>query len=159
MATSKKNTGKSTTGSKRSTTANTKTKSNTKASSKVSAKQNVPAEPAYVPSEHDIKIRNEIKLLIALAITVLVFISNFGLLSPLGDYISKFLFGLFGVISYVLPIIVFLGVAFLLSNIKNRKAVVKFVAGVVLCILVSAMIQLIFDEQCAARYHLMQLSG
>lgn len=144
MATSKKNTGKSTTGSKRSTTANTKTKSNTKASSKVSAKQNVPAEPAYVPSEHDIKIRNEIKLLIALAITVLVFISNFGLLSPLGDYISKFLFGLFGVISYVLPIIVFLGVAFLLSNIKNRKAVVKFVAGVVLCILVSAMIQLIF---------------
>lgn len=144
MATAKRNTGKTTTGSKKSTTAKSKAKPNTKAKTKSNAKQNMPDEPAYVPSEHDIKIRNEIKLLIALAITVLVFISNFGLLSPLGDYISAFLFGLFGFISYVLPIIVFLGVAFLLSNIKNRKAVVKFVAGVVLCILVSAMIQLIF---------------
>ncbi len=144
MATSKKNTGKTTTGSKKNTTAKAKTKSNTKTNIKTSAKQNASMEPEYVPSEHDIKIRNEIKLLIALAITVLVFISNFGLLSPLGDYISDFLFGLFGFISYALPVIVFLGVAFLLSNIKNRKAVIKFVAGVVLCILISAMIQLIF---------------
>lgn len=142
MAATKRNTGKTTTGSKKNTTA--KSKSNTKVNSKTSTKQSTPAEPEYVPSEHDIKIRNEIKLLIALAITVLVFISNFGLLSPLGDYISGFLFGLFGVISYVLPIIVFLGVAFLLSNIKNRKAIVKFIAGVILCILISAMIQLIF---------------
>lgn len=142
MAATKRNTGKTTTSSRKNTAA--KTKSNTKVNSKTSAKQSTPAEPEYVPSEHDIKIRNEIKLLIALAITVLVFISNFGLLSPLGDYISGFLFGLFGVISYVLPIIVFLGVAFLLSNIKNRKAIVKFIAGVILCILITAMIQLIF---------------
>ena len=128
------------------TTKRTTGKNNTKnTKSKQQAKQQQPKQPSYVPTEHDIKLRNEIKLLIALAVTVLVFISNFGLLSPLGDYISMFMFGLFGVISYVLPVIAFLGIAFLISNIKNPKAIVKFVAGVVFILLVSAIIQLIFN--------------
>lgn len=161
MATAKKNTSKTTTGSKRNTTTKTNSKttskSNTKAGTKASTKKKVSAEPAYVPTEHDIKIKNEIKLLLALLVTILVFVSNFGLLSPIGDYISKFLFGLFGIISYVLPIIVFLGVAFLISNIKNHKAVMKFIAGVVLCLLLSAIIQLIFygykDNVSATSYY------
>lgn len=134
MATAKKTT-KKTTGKN-----NTKSRQQTK-----QQQQQQPKQPAYVPTENDIKLRNEIKLLIALAVTVLVFISNFGLLSPLGDYISMFMFGVFGVISYVLPIIVFFGVAFLISNIKNPKAVVKFVAGIIFLCLVSALIQLIFN--------------
>ncbi len=144
MATTKK----TTTGSRKSTT--TKSKANSRAGTKrndkakTAAKQSKSAEPEYVPSEQEIKIRNEIKLLLALALTILVFVSNFGLLSPLGDYISKFLFGIFGVISYILPILIFLGVAFLISNIKNRKAVVKFCAGTVLCVLICSLIQLLF---------------
>lgn len=134
MATSK-NTTKKTTAKGKNT--------NTKAKQAKQASQ--PKQPAYVLTEHDVKIRNEIKLLVALALTALVFISNFGLLSPLGDYISMFMFGTFGVISYVLPIAAFLGVAFLISNIKNPKAIVKFVSGVVLTLLVSAVIQLIFN--------------
>lgn len=135
MATAKKTT-------KKTTGKNNNVKS--KQQSKQTKQQQQPSQPAYVPTENDIKLRNEIKLLVALAITVLVFISNFGLLSPLGDYISMFMFGVFGVISYVLPIIIFLGVAFLISNIKNPKAVVKFIAGCVFLCLVSALIQLIF---------------
>ena len=157
MATTKKNTGKTTTASKKNTTSKSKTNTKTKSNTKASTTQKKQEEPAYMPTEHDIKIRNEIKLLLALLVTCLVFVSNFGLLSPLGDYISKFLFGLFGVISYPLPIIIFLGVAFLISNIKNRKAVVKFIAGVVLCLLISAMIQLIFygykEEVSALSYY------
>ncbi len=137
MATSKNTTKKTTPKSKN---------KNTKAGQAKQTKQtSQPKQPAYVLTEHDVKIRNEIKLLVALALTVLVFISNFGLLSPLGDYISMFMFGTFGVISYVLPIAAFLGVAFLISNIKNPKAIVKFVSGVVLTLLVSAVIQLIFN--------------
>ena len=167
MATAKNNTSKTTNGSRKSTTTKAKTSTgksagkstgkSSKTTEKQTARKKKPAEPAYVPTEHDIKIRNEIKLLLALLVTILVFVSNFGLLSPVGDYISKFLFGLFGFISYLLPIIVFLGVAFLLSNINNRKAVVKFIAGVFFCLLVSAMIQLIFygykDSVSAASYY------
>lgn len=127
---------------------NTRTNRNTSTKAKTSAKKtaNKQERPAYVPTEKDIKLRNEIKLLIALVVTVLVFLSNFGLLSPVGDYISHFLFGLFGFISYILPIAAFLGIAFLLSNIHNRKAVVKFIAGVLFVLFVSALIQLIFME-------------
>ena len=120
---------------------NTRTNKNTKAKKPVAKKQE---RPVYEPTEKDIKIRNEVKLLVALVVTVIVFLSNFGVLSPVGDYISMFLFGLFGFISYILPIVVFLGMAFLLSNINNRKAVVKFIAGVLFCLFVSALIQLIF---------------
>lgn len=139
MATSKNTTKKNTPKSK-----NKNTKAG-QAKQKQTKQASQPKQPAYVLTEHDVKIRNEIKLLVALALTVLVFISNFGLLSPLGDYISMFMFGTFGVISYVLPIVAFLGVAFLISNIKNPKAIVKFVSGVVLTLLVSAVIQLIFN--------------
>lgn len=127
------------------TTKKTTGKNNTKNTKAKQQPKQQPKQPVYVPTEQDIKLRNEIKLLIALAVTVLVFISNFGLLSPLGDYISWFMFGLFGVIAYVLPIVAFLGIAFLISNIKNPKAVVKFIAGIVFVILVSALIQLIFS--------------
>ena len=139
MATSK-NTTKKTTG--KNTTKNTKAKQNVKGASKSAP---APSQPAYVPTEKDIKLKNEIKLLIALAVTALIFISNFGLLSPLGDYISMFMFGVFGFISYALPIIAFLGIAFLISNIKNPKAVIKFIAGVVFVLLVAALIQIIFN--------------
>ena len=120
---------------------NTRTNRNTKSKKPAAKKQE---RPAYEPTEKDIKIRNEVKLLVALVVTVIVFLSNFGVLSPVGDYISMFLFGLFGFISYILPIVVFFGMAFLLSNINNRKAVVKFIAGVLFCLFVSALIQLIF---------------
>lgn len=142
---------------KKSTTKNSKTTTNGKAresakkpaaskgaQSKAKQAQVQPERPEYVPSEHDIKIQNEIKLLIALAATILVFISNFGLLPPLGDYVSHLLFGLFGFISYALPIIVFLGIAFIISNKSNPKAIRKFIAGVVLCVMISSLIQLVF---------------
>lgn len=155
MATSKNTTKK--------TTAKTKSK-NTKArqtkqvrQTKQAKQTNQPKKPAYVPTEHDIKIRNEIKLLVALALTLLVFISNFGLLSPLGDYISMFMFGVFGVISYILPIVIFLGVAFLISNIKNPKAIVKFASGTGLSVFICSAIQIVFNgydkHRSAADYY------
>lgn len=144
MATAKKNTTnnkKTTTNSKSKASSSKQTTSKT---TQAKTKQEQVTRPEYVPSEHDIKIQNEIKLLIALAAMILVFISNFGLLPPLGDYVSHLLFGLFGFISYALPVIVFLGVAFIISNKNNPKAVRKFVAGVILCIIISALIQIVF---------------
>lgn len=97
-----------------------------------------------MPTEKEQKLKNEIMLLTALAITVLLELSCFGFLSPLGDYIGYFIFGCFGWIGYMLPVIGFLGLAFLVSNKNNRSAVIKFSAGVILLFLISAVVQLIF---------------
>lgn len=106
-------------------------------------KPQVVKEP-YVPTEKDIKIKNEIVLLVGLAITILLMLANFGLLSPVGDYLAYFMFGLFGLPAYILPIAAFIAVAFYLSNRENRKGIIKLVSGIVLFILVCALIQLIF---------------
>lgn len=100
----------------------------------------------YVPTEKDIKLKNEIKLLIALVVTLLLLLSNFGFLSPVGDYLSYFMFGLFGFIAYIFPLVMFFGVAFLISNINNKRGIKKFIAGCALYILISATIQLVFME-------------
>ena len=96
----------------------------------------------YIPTEKEIKIRNEIKLLISLLVSILLVLANFGLISPVGDYISYFMFGLVGVFAYILPIVVFIGVAFVISNKDSRKGMMKFAAATTLFALLCGMIQL-----------------
>lgn len=148
MATKKANNTKSTSRNKTGGASRAKTKS----SSASKAKQNqtnkslAQVKEPYVPTEKDIKLKNEIKLLIALVVTLLLLLSNFGFLSPVGDYLSYFMFGLFGFIAYIFPLVMFFGVAFLISNINNKRGIKKFIAGCALYILVSATIQLVFME-------------
>lgn len=97
-------------------------------------------------SERDKKIRNEITLLVASAITLILLLSNFGLMSSFGYYVSYFMFGLVGFTAYVLPVILFFGIAFLLSNLDNIRGKVKFVSGVALYMLISSLIQLVFMD-------------
>lgn len=156
MATTKKNTGKKQTKEKKQSKPTAGSELKTK-KSKSSASSEKTAK--YVPSEKEKKLRNEIMLLIALAVTILFELSCFGFLSPLGDYIGYFIFGCFGWIGYILPIIAFLGLAFLISNKNNRNAVIKFTAGVILLLLISAAIQLIFlghDSVHGAGYFYME---
>lgn len=148
MATKKANNTKST--SRNKTGGASRAKANNSSASK--AKQNqknkssAQVKEHYVPTEKDIKLKNEIKLLIALVVTLLLLLSNFGFLSPVGDYLSYFMFGLFGFIAYIFPLVMFFGVAFLISNINNKRGIKKFIAGCALYILVSATIQLVFME-------------
>ncbi|MDY5578290.1 MAG: DNA translocase FtsK [Lachnospiraceae bacterium] len=114
-------------------------------------------EDRYVLTEKDLKIREEAKLLLALGITVLLLISNFGLISPVGDYISYFMFGMTGVLGYILPILIFLATAFLISNRNNKRAIIKFATATAFVWFVLAMIQLIFsgyqtDHSCFYYY-------
>lgn len=148
MATKKANNTKST--SRNKTGGASRAKANNSSASK--AKQNqknkssAQVKEHYVPTEKDIKLKNEIKLLIALVVTLLLLLSNFGFLSPVGDYLSYFMFGLFGFIAYIFPLVMFFGVAFLISNINNKRGIKKFIAGCALYIFVSATIQLVFME-------------
>lgn len=143
MADTKKKTTKSGAGkTNKSNKSTTRSKTGSQKSTERQVKD-VPVKEKYVPSEKELKLRNEIKLLVALAVTVLVELSCFGFLSPLGDYLAYFIFGCFGLIGYALPVIVFFGLAFLISNQYNRGAVIKFSAGSVLVFLISAMMYVI----------------
>ncbi len=101
----------------------------------------------YVPTEKERKLQNEIKLLVALTISVLLLLSNFGVISPVGDYISYFMFGLFGYVAYIFPILLFIGVAFFVSNFGNTKAMIKLAAAVLTVLFVCSFIQLIIYDK------------
>lgn len=87
-------------------------------------------------------VKNEVILISILATAILLFLCNFGVIGTVGNTISAVMFGLFGILAYVIPILIFIAVAFGISNQGNRLAVVKLVAGVVLFLIIG-----IFAEQ------------
>ena len=93
--------------------------------------------------KYDNKIVQEAVILVLLAFCVIFFISNFGIGGVVGKAISSFFFGLFGLISYIFPILLFLMVMFGISNKNNSVARIKIIAAVFALIFICTIIQLI----------------
>ncbi len=87
-------------------------------------------------------ISNEVLLILTLAAGVLLFLCNFGIIGPVGDSISKVMFGVFGFMAYIAPIFVFLAVAFGISNQGNFRATMKLTASVILFFTIGMVIEL-----------------
>ncbi len=91
----------------------------------------------------DVAIRNEVILIAFLALSVILFLCNFGIVGKIGDSVSTFMFGVFGLMAYVMPVLLFLAIAFGVSNIGNNIATRKLVAGIILIFIVSMVFELI----------------
>ena len=100
MATSKK-TGKQSTAPKR------KTKRSSQENGQKVQKQNF--------------LRDEIFILVSLALCIFLTISHFGIGGTVGNAASDFLFGVFGFLAYLVPILSFIGIAFVFSNKGNTN--------------------------------------
>ena len=87
-------------------------------------------------------ISNEVLLILTLAVGVLLFLCNFGIIGPVGDMISSVMFGIFGLTAYIAPVFVFLAVAFGISNQGNSRAVTKLTAAVILFFTIGMVIEL-----------------
>ena len=99
------------------------------------------------PKAEDIRkaeaFRVEIILWAIIAVSALLFISNFGVGGVVGNAVSSFLFGVFGVIAYVFPIILIVGSFFAVSNRGNMFAILKLVAGVLFAVFLCMFVALI----------------
>ncbi|MDD2979233.1 MAG: DNA translocase FtsK [Hespellia sp.] len=133
-----KSTAKKTTAKK--TTAKATTKKTTKSTS---AKKKTAAKQA-MPQEYS-TIIDEVVILITLAFCVIWIISNFGIGGTVGGAVSSFFFGIFGVMAYLMPLLVFAGIAFLVSNKHNMTAYLKTLAGFVFVILICSFLELVFN--------------
>ena len=91
-------------------------------------------------------LQGEIIILATLAVCILLVLSSFGLCGTAGEAVSSVLFGLFGVMAYILPFVIFGLTAFLVSNKGNAHAYVKIVAGVLLFLFLAAILELIFNS-------------
>ncbi len=93
-------------------------------------------------TQEERSIANEIVLIAVFALCVLLFLCNFGVIGPVGNAVSSVMFGLFGMVAYVVPVLVFVGLAFGMSNRGNFFASLKIVAGIVLAVLVGIVLEL-----------------
>ncbi len=144
---SKKAVGKTTSGKSAS-------KKNTAATAKASSKkQTSPKEREYTPEERAKmaeregvrrQIKSETILIITFVIAVLLFLSNFSLSGQVGAVVRGALFGTFGLIAYLFPLLLLVSVAFYLANrdtfITSLRA--KIISAVCVFILLCAMLQL-----------------
>ncbi len=91
-------------------------------------------------------IYQEVLLWASLAVSIVLFVSNFGIGGKAGSALSGVLFGLFGLLAYVFPILLFVGTVFLLSNRHNRIAIIKVVAAVLFVCFLCLFLELIGGE-------------
>lgn len=90
----------------------------------------------------DVAIRNEIILIVLFAAAVFLFLCNFGIAGVMGNTISNIMFGIFGLTAYVMPLALFLMIAFGMVNSGNAIATRKLVSGVLLFLLVGIICEL-----------------
>lgn len=100
-------------------------------------------------TEDEAKISRELLLLVLFAAVVLLFLCNFGVIGPVGDGLSGILFGLFGFIAYVAPILIFLLVAFGISNKGNPMAMWKLGATIALVLSIMCLLHLFGQDMGA----------
>lgn len=88
-------------------------------------------------------LNSEILMIALFVVSLVLFLSHFGLMGVVGKFFRSLQMGLFGILGYAVPMFVFIGGAFLLSNVGSSVAKTKFI-GVVLAVLaVDTLISLI----------------
>lgn len=94
-------------------------------------------------AEQDRELFREIGLIVLFILMVLLFFCNFGMIGPAGNAIRDVLFGIFGFVAYVTPILVFLAVSFWFANEGSPTALRKLIAGIVLFLMAGVVCELV----------------
>lgn len=91
-------------------------------------------------------LRDEIMIWGALAVSILILISNFGMGGFVGKFISGLLLSIFGWVSYIIPFVLFGIVAFVVSNKGEFIVYIKAGTALVFMVLLCMFFELIKQE-------------
>lgn len=110
----------------------------------------------------DKEMHHEIGLIVFFAVSVFLFLCNFGIIGPFGNKVSSVMFGIFGICAYAVPVVAFIGVAFYMANRNNYTAIRKIVAGVVLFLMIGIVFEFLngpIPEEYSLKQIYLQASG
>ena len=136
------------TGSGKSSARNTK-KGATKANSKRGNTRNNKKDIANLVTVDD-SIRDEAVLLCILGVSILIYLALFGALGSFGKVLQGLFFGVFGIVSYIVPVVIFFSAAFYISNRGKSVAYIKVIFAVVLVLILMSLSELMFDKDFSA---------
>lgn len=89
------------------------------------------------------ELQNEVILLVTLVVAILLFLSNFNLGGVVGSTVNGVMFGLFGLVAYVFPVVLFFGMAFFLANRGSRTLTAKMIYAGGMLLMLTALIQML----------------
>ena len=117
----------------------------TNSSAKKSTRQT--KQEAAAKAAYGAKMQDEVMVLLSFAVALILILSNFNLVGSVGKGIKWFMFGLFGVVEYIFPVIMAFTLVFMISN-KNIIAVarIKTAAVYIFTIILSAVWLRIVNE-------------
>ncbi len=115
---------------KRGSSGSGKRKTSTKGRGKTQQKAEV---PAYF---------DEILVLVVLAISVLLFLSNFKLCGVVGEVLKNVTLGAFGIFGYVIPILLMLATCFYIVNREHPAVIPKLLEAAALLVVICGFTQL-----------------
>ncbi len=93
--------------------------------------------------QQDRELFHEIGLIALFVVMLLLFLCNFGIIGPVGNGIRDIMFGVFGFLAYVTPVLAFFLTAFWLANEGSPTALRKMIAGIVLYLMLGVVCELI----------------
>ncbi len=95
-------------------------------------------------------MRAEVVIICSFAVAILLFLSNFRLCGIVGDVLRGIQLGIFGMAGYAVPVLLFVGTCFHLSNQGNVHAAMKLAAVFLALITICALMQLLFGTTLRA---------
>lgn len=108
-----------------------------------------PGRPRKSPEpeiREDSFIRAEVYIILSFALAVLLFLSNFHLCGVAGDFLRSVQLGIFGMVGFIAPLLLFVGTCFAMSNRGNRTAARKLAATVAAFLVLCGFAQLLFGQ-------------
>ena len=111
--------------------------------SRASTKKKTSGKQAKKKTEPESFLKDEVILLIVLAVSILLLLGCFKVGGIFGKGVNFLMFGMFGIMSYIMPVFLFFGTAFFISNKGNTIATIKLIACVLLFISVCTFFELI----------------
>lgn len=95
----------------------------------------------------DSAVKSEVILIAIFAVAIFIFLCVMGLGGSMSAGIRNVMFGIFGLLAYLVPILIFLGFAFGISNKGNTVAIVKMVSAVILLFLLGILAYLFMKQE------------
>ncbi len=111
---------------------------------KTSSRKNV-SKRAVKTIEH-LTLGQETFLLATLCVCILLFLSGFGIGGRLTDSISEVFFGIFGLMGYAFPIMLFFGIFFIVAGEDFSKMLSKMIACIVVFLSLCVFLQIFVED-------------
>lgn len=92
-------------------------------------------------------LRSEVLIICSFAVSILLFLSNFGICGAAGNVVRSIQLGIFGSVGFAVPVLLFIGTCFYMSNHGNIRAAIKMSATAVLLLVLCGFAQLLFGDK------------